>query len=358
MLFKFKHGGRFRQAAIEEGLTLRDIVDYSTSINWVATKHFPNKLFYNHMHNTEYPEPTYNALREIIIETYGIPEKALMISNGANEAIAKIYHLLNLEKVHTRMPVSLIGATYSEYSKYAELNKFTYNYHDPNVFMEKPDKFFNHVVVIVNPSTPTGVYRNIRENIELILRNGSIVILDESFIDFVNHPSLTRLVERYPNLFIVRSLTKFYGSPGARLGLILNNKNLYINILNGLIPPWSVSAYDNWFYLHMIPKYKRIKADTLIWIKEESGKLKDHTNNSQNITYKIPSETSFHTMCFKEEFLMRNNIQNFQRFLLRYYGIYVRPTADFWGCHKGSFRVGLRLPEENEPLWKALKEIG
>jgi threonine-phosphate decarboxylase len=353
---KYKHGGGFRKAALEEGLNWIAITDYSTSINWSAVSFYPDDLIYLHQEGIEYPDTTYSELTGIIAETYKLNPGNFLLTNGANEGISSLFHMFLLQGYKDK-EVILVGSTYSEYNKSADLNGFrskNISFHELDSSLET---LKNKIVIIVNPNTPSGIHYHIQNQVDTLLNNHCTVIIDESFIDFTTKQSIFETIQ-HPDLYIIRSLTKFYGSAGARLGLIITRNTLLKDFLSVLLSPWRISAYDNWFYKNTIPKHDLIKAKTLTWISENNNKMNDILKNSQYITRFAESITSYYTLEMNPEFLKLRNIQDLQKFFLKEYNIYVRPTKDFYGCPENSFRVGLRITEENEPLWNAIKDIG
>lgn len=353
MISNFKHGGRYKQASLNAGLSWNDVTDYSTSVNWQATRFYPDSLIYIHQDSIEYPEPSYPELTELIYNTY--KSSKFTITNGANDAIARLFQALSLLGINKE--IVLLGSAYLEYPKYASLNKFSFTYESPETFLAEMEKFRNKIIVIVNPNTPYGYFTDLTSFISELEKLDSLLIVDESFADFTSNKTLLKSGFDSSNLIIIKSLTKFYGSAGARLGFVTTNNSEIQELISDLTPPWSISTYDDWFYRQMIPKYNQIKKETLKWISEETQKLKSILMNSENIKLFDGSQTSYHTLEFNPEFLKNKEISNFQEFLLKEYKIYVRPTFNFWNSSETSFRIGLRLPEENTPLFNALKEL-
>ena len=341
---QYKHGGGYKKAAQLEGLNWEHVSDYSTSLNWKATEFYPESLIYPHRENIEYPDPEYKDLKETIETYHGYDQQYFLMTHGANEAISYLFHMFLLQGFKD---VALAGSTYSEYNKCCDLNGF-------NTVKVSYDELYSlkdKIIVIVNPNTPFGTYLDLKSRLENLLNQGNTVVVDESFIDFTDKPSMYELVEAHPNLFTIHSMTKFYGSAGARLGLILSSNKLLQEFMSILLPPWTISAYDSWFYTNMIPKYNEIKSATLAWILEINKKAGEIINKSSNIKSLGDSITCYRTLTLEKE------VPDIRKFFLNEYKIYVRPTSDFFGCPTNSFRVGLRLPQENEPLWRAIEDI-
>ncbi len=103
------------------------------------------------------------------------------------------------------------------------------------------------VLVLVHPNNPAGqTYTRVELldwNAELAARGGWLVV-DEAFIDVTPHESLADVCPR-PGLIILRSLGKFFGLAGARVGFVLAEPTL-LAALNKLLGPWAVSAPSRW----------------------------------------------------------------------------------------------------------------
>ena len=354
MLAKYKHGGGYKQAALDEGINWNQVTDYSTSINWKATEFYPENLIYIHQETMEYPDPNYPDLKEVIANNHGYSSKHFLLTHGANEAIYSLFHMFLLLGYKDKQ-VILVGPTYSEYNKYSDLNGFSsikISYQD---FNDKLNTFKNKIIVIVNPNTPVGEHYELKPIIEKLQNSGSILVIDESFINFTDKPSVIDLVENNPNLYVIHSMTKFYGSAGARLGLILSSNPLLQEYLSILLPPWTISAYDKWFYKNMIIQYNKIKSATIDWVKDLNIQADEVTRDLKNTRKFSESISCYRTLEINPDILKGESLR---KFFLKNYKIYVRPTSDFYGCPEYSFRVGLRLPRENEPLWNALRDIG
>src|SRR4030065_2425397 len=103
------------------------------------------------------------------------------------------------------------------------------------------------VVYLCNPNNPTGMlikHNSLLEIVEAALAEDVLVFLDEDFIEFVDDErgnSLLSELGRFPNLFILRTFTKFYGLTGLRVGFGLANTEI-IDILSRVKMPWSVNS--------------------------------------------------------------------------------------------------------------------
>jgi len=106
-------------------------------------------------------------------------------------------------------------------------------------------------VLVINPGNPTGQFISLEEMVDFMHRAGDLelVIVDESFIDFAGDPvpSLVPLGDRFPNLLIVRSMSKHCGVPGLRLGYCYSGNPYLLNRLRRFIPTWNLNSLAQYF---------------------------------------------------------------------------------------------------------------
>ena len=111
-------------------------------------------------------------------------------------------------------------------------------------------------VLVINPGNPTGQLISLEEMVDFMhqARDLELVIVDESFIDFAGDPvpSLVPLADRFPNLLIVRSMSKHCGVPGLRLGYCYSGNPYLLNRLRRFIPTWNLNTLAQYF-LSLLP---------------------------------------------------------------------------------------------------------
>src|SRR5207253_6442197 len=108
-------------------------------------------------------------------------------------------------------------------------------------FRLPPTPVDTDVVILTNPNNPTGSYAPPEEMFEWIGRfpSSTHIFVDEAFVEFTAQPSLVRYIGRFPNLWILRSMTKFYAIPGLRLGYLAGAG---VGTLVEYREPWQVNS--------------------------------------------------------------------------------------------------------------------
>ena len=264
------HGGNIEEVARMYKFNPEEIVDFSANINPMGLSENVKKAMINSIDKViKYPDITYFDLKNSISNFEDINSQNIILGNGAAEAIFNIVRALKPKKALLPAP------TFSEYEeailsvngeiKYYKLKEKN-NFEIDNEFIDNIKDDID-VVFICNPNNPTGVLTTNQFIIKVLkkaLITNTIIVIDESFLDFMetnNEYSSKGLLNYYDNLIVVKSLTKFFAIPGARIGYGLCKNNVLINEINKVTVPWSINI---------------IAADAII----QGLKEKDYINNS------------------------------------------------------------------------------
>lgn len=217
----------------------------------------------------------------------GLNEEYICVGNGAAELINALGNL-----VTGNMWVS--KSAFNEYIRcfnnckfnVFDMQKDNYEYNVQSIY-ENIEK--NDIICIVNPDNPTGAfieYKDIIKIIEECNRKNKILIFDESFIDFANEDIRYTLLkndvlEKYKNLIVIKSISKSYGVPGVRLGVLASSNIELINKIKQNISIWNINSYGEYF-LQIINLFQKdyVTACNKICIErqrfiEELSKIKD-----------------------------------------------------------------------------------
>ena len=105
----------------------------------------------------------------------------------------------------------------------------------------RPVRIKADIVIITNPNNPAGSYAPAEEMLDWIstFSPSTQIFVDEAFVEFTAQPSLVHHIERFPNLWVLRSMTKFYALPGLRLGYLVGSG---VGTLLGRREPWQVNT--------------------------------------------------------------------------------------------------------------------
>lgn len=169
-----------------------------------------------------YPDPSAGALVKAIADYYGLNEDQVFVGVGSDDVLAMSFlTFFNGEK-----PVLFPDITYSFYDVWAELFRIPYERPalDDSFHIKKEDYFKeNGGIIFPNPNAPTGVELPLQDIEEILKANpGSVVIVDEAYIDFGAHSALP-LISKYDNLLVVQTFSKSRSMAGMRIGFACGN---------------------------------------------------------------------------------------------------------------------------------------
>lgn len=220
------HGGNLAWAAALAGCSPSAILDFSASINPLGPPESALAAIQAHLKDLRaYPDPDYQHLRAILSEVHQIPPEWILPGNGSAELLTWAgWDLAELEATY------LLTPAFGDYLRALEafkakvvrirLEHGEWNQNLPIPYSLFPIPYSHVGLLLNNPHNPTGSLF-LLETIMPALEQFALVVVDEAFMDFLppdRQQSLIPLVQKYPNLAILRSLTKFYSLPGLRLG--------------------------------------------------------------------------------------------------------------------------------------------
>ncbi|MBD2540144.1 threonine-phosphate decarboxylase CobD [Coleofasciculus sp. FACHB-SPT36] len=222
------HGGNLAWAAALAGCSPDLIVDFSASINPLGPPQSALAAIGAHLERLRaYPDPDYAELRVSLGQLHQLPPDWILPGNGSAELLTWASWDLS-ELTGTCLVTPAFGDywralwTFSANVHECPLPDFRSSILDLRFPIQNPkSKIQNPTGLLVNnPHNPTG-QMFLRETLIPYLKQFALVVMDEAFMDFLppsQQQSLIPVVQDYPNLVILRSLTKFYSLPGLRLG--------------------------------------------------------------------------------------------------------------------------------------------
>jgi len=177
-----------------------------------------------------YPDPEARQLRETVAAYHAIKPGQIFVGNGSDEVLAHVFMAL----LRHERPVLFPDITYSFYPTYARLYEVDYRQVPLNEAFElNIDNYVapNGGVIFPNPNAPTGRALPLAAIEQLVARNReSVVVVDEAYVDFGAESALA-LIDRYPNLLVVHTMSKSRSLAGMRVGFAFGNETL-IEALN------------------------------------------------------------------------------------------------------------------------------
>lgn len=336
-------------------------IDFSSNINPLGISRYVLKEIKKNIKQIShiYPDPNCTLLKKSIAEyiQYGIDQNWINIGNGATELIHNFVRCLSSKNSIIPSP------TFCEYELASKRCKMKINYVplskklqiEPDSIIEKVKEYSNSLIFFCNPNNPTGLVNT--EAIEKILSSinssQTIVLVDESFLDFLNDiekKSMISKIKEFDNLAILRSMTKSYGLAGLRLGYLIANPKLIQQLksyqiawnVNGIAQIAGIAALNDQEY---ICKTKKI-------IQKERDYMYNKINNKESLANALRSDVNFFLIKLK-------NVDStiYQKIMLHFHGILVRDCSTFTGMSNDFIRVAVKTRKDNLMLLKAIYDI-
>ncbi|RDY28585.1 aminotransferase class I/II-fold pyridoxal phosphate-dependent enzyme [Romboutsia weinsteinii] len=352
------HGANLYGLSSKYGFSKDEFMDFSSNINPFGTSNLAKEYVINNIDMVSmYPDPDYINLKKSISNYCKCLAENIVLGSGATELISSFIKTINPSKT------LLLSPAYSEYEK--ELKKINcsitkYFARSEDDFIIEPNELISTInkdnydlIIICNPSNPTG-FTFSKTQIEDILKNTTgFVMIDETYIEFTDTDiySSTNLVDSHKNLFVIRGTSKFFSTPGIRLGYgLIGNEDIRESI-NSNLDLWNINTIaasmgeimfsDKSFISHSVDVILS-ERDFLINELSTLNGVKVYQSNGNFILCEIKSKK----ITAKE--LRENLIPN---------KIIIRDCASFDGLDEYFFRVCILKPSENRLLLKHLKEI-
>lgn len=291
---------------------------------------------------------------------WGVKEEYIIPGNGAAELIKALMELLPgtlgvtrptfEEYPNRRDKESLVtfipGNADYRYSA-ADLMEFFGNHHADNL-------------LLINPDNPSGNFIPVDDIIKLAAwcqENGTRLIVDESFVDFsVGYENNTLLhdsiLEAYPQMLVMKSISKSYGVPGIRLGILCSADTAIISEIKKKVSIWNINSFAEYF-MQIFTKYEK---DYKRACERFLAEREDFERQLKQIKFirLMPSQANY----FLCEILPPKNANQLVLTMLKRYNILVRDCSDKIGFDgKQYMRIAVRSHEDNARFINAFKEL-
>lgn len=358
------HGGNLAWAARLSGCAPNELLDFSASISPLGPPSSVSKAIraaFSLM--VAYPETDYAELRQALALHHQIPTEQVLVGNGAAELLTWAARDLAL------LPEGCfcLSPGFSDYDRAlrafgCELKAISLiqedgsldDYWDENLTSQSID-WSRCGLLLNNPHNPTGALFS-RERLRPLLLRFGWVVVDEAFMDFLppeREQSVIDWVAEFPNLVVIRSLTKFYRMPGLRLGYAVAQPET-LKRWQSWRDPWAVNVLAAAAGVAAIADTD-FQAQTWTWLAAASAELYAGLKALPGLK-PLPSCANF--------FLVNCEISTtaLQVELLRRHRIYIRDCMSFEGVgFEGLgdryFRVAVKTTADNQRLLQALADV-
>lgn len=244
------------------------MLDYCYLVN----PYFPNRRLLEEMTCnygnliSQYPSGQ-NVDSIVASNAFGVSKDYIILGNGAAELIKAFME-------RQEGTVGLICPSFNEYRERCRQEVLVYQPKNVDLRYDEQDiiEFFDgkiQMLVLINPDNPSGNYipmASLKRLLEWSESQNVKMLVDESFVDFVELTNGERIEDRtlikeeilgqYPHLFVVKSISKSYGVPGLRLGVIASADEEELNRIKADMPIWNINSFAE-FFMQIISKYRK-----------------------------------------------------------------------------------------------------
>lgn len=284
---------------------------------------------------------------------FGIDADKLLVGNGAAE-------LINVLQKVVKGKLGVCVPTFNEYIRcfpdceIVKLNTSLTDYaYDVDEILKHIDKVDN--MVIINPDNPSGSlihYDDIIRIIEKCHKQNKLIVIDESFIDFAEKDIRYTLIDddilnKYQNLIVIKSISKSYGVPGLRLGIMACGNKEIISAIRQNMAVWNINSFAEYF-LQIITLYQKDYFEACDRIGEEREYM---TAELRKAGYKVYSSQANFIMV-----KLHNNSTQTAIDLLEKQNILIKDLYQKDTFNKPEYiRLAIRDRKENERIIKELR---
>lgn len=329
---------------------------------YLVNPYYPPKKMVDHMKYfydtliTEYPSgiatQNLNAARML-----GVNTDYVMTGNGAAELI----HILGQNMTGTML---IQTPVFNEYVRcfpkcdIVRINSSEYDYKTgKEEICERIDGA--DIVALINPDNPSGNFIQYDDMIEIIEKckaGNKLCIIDESFVDFAEESVRYTLIkdellEQYRNLVVVKSISKSYGVPGLRLGVLATSNSELLSDIKTNMPVWNINSFAEYF-LQIHALYEKDYISACNQIAEQRSIMEKKL--SANALLKVYPSQANYIMCRLNGRMTARELANT---LAKKYNILIKDLTNKDGIEGQPYiRVAVKNEEENACLVDAINK--
>lgn len=337
------------------------LLDFCYLVNpYFPTAHMKDELRANFdILLSEYPSGMYvNSL--IAAKYFDIRQKYTVVGNGAAELIKSL-----MERVEGR--IGVVYPTFQEYpnrKEQTEIVGFMPNNDDLAYTADDLIRFYADkqlsTLLLINPDNPSGNFIPMVDVLRLATwckERGIFFVVDESFVDFsedFHNNSLlhNEILQAYPNLAVMKSISKSYGVPGLRLGILASSDEELINRMKHDVSIWNINSFAE-FYMQIFGKYQKDYDRACQKFIAERERFMARLTDIPFLRV-IPSQANYFLCQITEKYTS----EELTRHLLMDFNILIKDCDNKDGLkNKNYVRIAVRDQKDNDTLVDALKTL-
>lgn len=355
------HGSDLEKIEAYYGIKKETIVSFSANVNPLGISPKLRQGLMDHIEViTSYPDREYTALRQCLGSYLNTPWEHILVGNGSTELIS-----LFLQMTHPKKAL-LLAPTYSEYEREITLGggeviwfplSASQKFSCPvDALCESLTPDFD-LCVLCNPNNPTSTIiprGDLIKIAEHANKHHIMVVIDETYVEFCeDYESVTAvpLTEIFPNLIILRGISKFFAAPGLRLGYaVCSNQDLMAQI-NRFKNPWTINSLAEAATQLMFTDTAYMEQTRLL-MKEQRQKICHALDQLPGLEYIAP-HANFILVHITNQKLTADQI--FDTAIREH--LMIRDCSDFPYLDETYFRFCFMSPAQNDQLLKCLSQL-
>lgn len=306
---------------------------------------------FEHPHDLHrYPMPYQEQLRDKIANYRNIQIDQVFVGVGSDEAIDLLFRIFCNP---TKDRIIITPPTYGMYKVSAAIN-------DVGVdevlmsedFQLRPKAILEAVspqtkmIFVCSPNNPTGNRVNTLDVITLLEQFPGIVVVDEAYIDFSEEMSFVEVLDKYPNLVVLQTLSKAFGLAGIRLGIALASP-VIIQYMMKVKAPYNINTLTSQAATKAFDHLESVKKHILL-IRKERERVSSLLRSIKGVQKVYPSDANF--LIFK----IQDAYSVYQK--LAKEGIIIRYRGNEPHC-QNCLRLTIGTPMENDRFLESLKKV-
>jgi threonine-phosphate decarboxylase len=347
------HGGQLQQIAEGFGIPVSDILDFSANINPEGPPAAVLSTLRESLDDpsvlTHYPEIGESALRNAIARYTGVSSENIAVANGFVPLLEAALRVLSIQKCLLPVPAFV---EYRRTLAGSQVGVIPHVLTPETGFSYDIDALLSgshDAVLLANPQNPSGVLCGRDVLLELTAKateRNIYILIDEAFIDYCPESSLTEEINRFSNLIVFRSVTKFFGMPGLRVAYTVANSNTAV-ALQETVAPWSITTLASRAVLGALGDKEYANRSRML-NQDRRARLRKNLEALTLCTE--PSAANF--LLFRlPPFL--DAVEFWERTILDHQ-IVLRQCANYEALPDGYLRAAVRSDQENARLVEAL----
>ncbi len=308
-----------------------------------------NENPYNSPFN-RYPDPLQWEVKELLSKIKNVPAENIFLGNGSDEPIDLLYRAFCEPRVDN---VVAIEPTYGMYKVCASINDVEYR----EVLLDEDFQFtadkllaatnlYTKIIWLCSPNNPTGNSLNRDEIIKLLRAFEGIVVVDEAYIDFAAEIGFSEKISDFPNLVILQTLSKAWGSAAIRLGMAFASSQI-IAVLNKIKYPYNINILTQKQALKALENADQVKSWVKVLLTERTVLIEQlqklsiiehiYPTDANFVLVKVPDANAVYQYLVSKSIIIRN-----------------RNTVSLCA---GCLRITVGTPEENKIFLNELQNF-